>query len=182
MKRILPALLAALAAFACACQTTPPPTTNGNGNVNANVSPPQIARANHEKEVTINIANSPAPPYKCVITVVQGSVKLDGRKEKVRWTAENECDAAENAQLIIDDFGKNNSDPSDKSPFGNDINDNKFIFDPIAKGDEGRLISKTGKGKPGNRKVIYKYTLKIVGTGGAELGKLDPEVEVSGIN
>lgn len=169
MKRILPALLVALAAFAYACQTTPTNTNNRNGNANVNASP-EIKRANHEKEIKIRIANS-TPVGRCAITVDPLYQFLDGTKDKVIWSAENDCDAA-GAQLIIGDF-KSISNPSENSPFGNDPYDNRFVFDPINKGDEGRLISKVGK-KPGK----YEYTLRIVGTRNEELGKLDPQIEI----
>ncbi len=174
MKRILPALLVVLVAFAYACQNTNL-NNNNNGNVNANASPPLIKPLNHEKEVRIHVTNSPNTPGQCAIIVDREfmSIKLEARKDKVIWIADNTCDAT-GAQLIIGDF-KILSNPSQQRPFGDDPYDNRFVFDPIAKGEEGRLISKTGK-NPGK----YEYTLRIVGTDGKVLGMLDPEVAIGG--
>lgn len=181
MKRILPALLVALAAFASACQTTPPNTNtnantntivnanNGNGNVNVNGSDRELRRTNNEKKVEIYLTNSNTPG-KCDIEVDPKKQTLDSGKHKVRWVAYNDCDAAVDAKLVIGDFSSNSAG---HSPFGDDPYDNRFTFDPIAKDEEGRLISKTGK-KPG----LYEYTLKIVGTRNADLGSLDPQIEI----
>lgn len=190
MKRILPALLVALAAFACACQPTPPTTNtnanantnttvntnNGNKNGNVNTTDLEILRNNHEQRVQIYLTKPTPTSVKCDIEVDREMVSLDGSKDKIRWVAYNDCDLAENARLIIESFGKNNSGPNGHSPFGDDPYDNRFVFDPIANGEEGRLISKIGK-KPGK----YRYTLKLFGARDADLGMKDPEVEVGGL-
>ncbi|MFN2455547.1 MAG: hypothetical protein ABR577_15155 [Pyrinomonadaceae bacterium] len=206
MKRILPALLAALAAFACACQPTPPVTNtntntianantntaantaantnantiananNGNGNVNANASK-LLPPLSGLVPAYIQITNlTPTTHDKCCIKVDPDTVKLDGIMDRVLWIVHNECDAAVGAQLIIDDF-TNKSDPNDHSPFGNSPSNNKFTFKLKPGGGNDYKISEPGKGKPGASNT-YTYTLKIIGTDGKDRGVLDPEVEV----
>jgi hypothetical protein len=148
-------------------------TTHANNNrgedmnTNKGLAPEgKTAPANHEKSVEIYLKDVGG---KCVIEVPAAfqSVYLKRNKGKVRWIVYNNCDAASTANVVIENFGKNNS-----KPFGGDACDNKFTFDPIAKGDEGRLISKTGKvdGR-------FSYTIKVIAANGT-IAELDPEIIV----
>lgn len=115
-----------------------------------------------------------APPGRCSIRVdpPYDSVTLAAGQEKVRWVVYNDCSAAEvdGTRITIDNFGKNNL-----NPFGTDPCDSKFIFDTIKKGEEGRLMSKTGKNQG-----QYKYTIRVISSSGTDLAApLDPQVIVA---
>lgn len=183
-------LLVAVLSFIVACTANEPDQTNKSGNRNADRKADGKADANSNQAGNTNTREGIAPEGKagrriheqvveilvrdagggkCAIEVSPASqtVYLKRRRDRVRWNVTNDCEAASEASIVIENFGNNNS-----KPFGGDACDNRFVFDPIARGDDGRLITKTGKvdGR-------YKYTIKLVAAS-RTIAELDPEIIV----
>lgn len=179
MKKMFLAPATLLVVSLIACQ--PPPAqnknytqnaaTNQNSNTNASSTPAVAPRAAHEKNVVVSIVDLPGnPTYKCKIQVDSGDpTELKKDRDKVSWEVKNDCEAANNADVIMEGF-KSKENPADVTPFGGNACDNKFTIDRIRKGDSGRVISRTAKGATGN----YKYMIKVSGAGVAE--DLDPVI------
>jgi hypothetical protein len=140
--------------------------TNQGGNVNTDQGLAPGGRSNNEKDVQILINEVDG---KCSIEVPAAyqSVYIKVNKGKVKWTVINNCAAAATGNVIIENFGKSN-----RRPFGGEECDNRFVFDPIAKGEESRMVTRTGKVEG-----RYAYTIRVVDANGT-LAELDPEIIV----
>lgn len=143
--------------------------TNQGGNVNTEQGLAPSGRSNNEKDVQILINEVGG---KCTIEVPAAyqSVFIKVNKGKVKWTVINNCAAAANGNVIIENFGKSN-----QRPFGGEECDNRFVFDPIAKGEESRMVTRTGKVEG-----RFAYTIRVVNDNGT-LAELDPEIIVGSI-
>ena len=186
MKNVSLSLLAAcLVLVVTACQAQDSPTNNAAGGANGNDntvtnSTPEVAgntntgilKSNNEKDRVIVINKDPNDPKRCEIPNV-GNVTIALNKNKVKWIVENNCPAANTANIVLEGF-KEIGGAGATDPFGNNACDNKFIFDPILSGDEGRLVSHTPK-----KKGTFKYDIKVVLPDGTVIAYLDPQVVVT---
>ncbi|HEV2707205.1 MAG TPA: hypothetical protein VGV59_14890 [Pyrinomonadaceae bacterium] len=143
---------------------------NQGGNVNTDQGLAPSGRSNNEKDVQILINEVGG---KCTIEVPAAyqSVYIKVNKGKVKWTVINNCAAAAASNVIIENFGKSN-----QRPFGGEECDNRFVFDPIARGEESRMVTRTGKVEG-----RFAYTIKVVNANGT-LAELDPEIIVGSVD
>jgi hypothetical protein len=136
------------------------------------------ARANNEKEVEITLEDWDGL---CVVSNVDPPTRtLKKLKHKIRWVVKNNCSRA--VTVIVEGFrSEDPPDPAKTKPFGLNPSDNIFDFETIEPGDEGRLISKTGKGEsPAQPEETYKYGITVRwGAGADEEYKLDPRVRLT---
>jgi hypothetical protein len=184
MKRSIVVLLALTALLAFACK--PQDTSNGNGNGNGNTANNNktVSNANNnnsggegiaagtEKSVTITIADDPASPGKCIISLAPDPVRLSkANKDKIKWCIVNNSTSASGATVTIGGF-TDQANPGKKNPFG-DGSEAENTFD-ITSANYNCSI-KTKDATSGEVGVTYKYniTVKVSGT---EKCKLDPQV------
>jgi hypothetical protein len=135
-------------------------------------------RDNNEKEVKIKLEEWEGI---CVVGDVNPYTRvLTKRKHKIRWVVENNCKRT--VTVLVDGFLSIDPDDSTKTkPFGPDPSDNRFDFETIEPGKEGRLISKTGKGEsPTQSEELYEYDITVRwGEGAGDEYKLDPRVRLT---